>query len=781
MRSSSPKTNNFEMSDERGMEDPVGGLSSMPTTPVQKTPIRGSNNEEAVTSVVLMRSATRLKVHPHGLSAKKKLEECESVQGSLEVPVVVEQWKDRSLDCVRRGEEEGKQNALERIDINRMFSTSQENVEGVEEPTIRMNRSPLRLDMSSPIKTNTIDDEGPQPKRLKLELECVPSLPQPDDEKDGANELVGSPEVIEMIDTKSSPMREFSHAECEEHRNEGFDGTPRRRISSLHTLTPIRKNTDEIYNLSDGAELGEGYHMITSRNEELVKQVHVLNQKLNKMMTSCDVAFFHYKKMKADYETLSVDCEQKLNKSYEEVLALIKERDRFKERANKLKTRIDESTDEFHMLKQNQSILQGKYETLINESETSKQRETELGVECSSLKGEVARCSKERQLLDEELKNVSTQLHDVTTRNTMLEDHNEKLREEISDLKERLTTKNGELERLQKQLDETISAGKGANDEVLAELNEVIAQRANLEAELEALRVASEADGNKLRDQLHEAVTRSNLMVLEVQELKDHSDGLQAGLNARVSEIEQMSKKIEELNDDAEIGKAEIKELQEDKLELERTNACLESSIAELEDSVRNWQAKYHEQEEKDKISLELESIQLKNNNIEAEHLAELEQLHSNLSSLQDALKENSDVITDLKNLNEKLREDNKAFEKKYQEALKNESRESDLRLVEALKKEVIAWKEKYQLKEQESNKSLKLLAEDLYIQYSSKHEQKVKLLKKGYETKFQSKLDKITLQNEGLTQEIDLLKNQLASERKEKQKLLEVLESRKS
>lgn len=786
MRSTTPKTNNIQTLGSYDMEDSVADVDGLPTTPVQKTPVRGFSGENALTTVVLLRSAAQLKVHPHGLSARKQLEDCVSPQGS---PGGLEnEWLDKSLDCVRRSKEEVQQpNALERIDINRMFSMSQDQVEGgIEDPALRVNHSPMRLDMSSPIKANGgREDGGPEPKRLKLEMECVPSLPKPSGGKGDEEHEIGSPELIEMIDTKSSPMREFSQAECGEvgegdGPSGGLLGTPKRRISSLHTLTPIHQDIDDIDRLENGAEMSEGFYMITDRNEELIKQVHLLNQKLNKMMTSCEVAFFHYKKVKVDYDSLAAECEHKLTKSAKEAQILIEERDKFRERANRLKVRIDESTDEFHMLKQNSSILQSKYETLVDETEASKKRESELDLECSSLKGKISNHMREFQLLQEKMENVTTQLHEVSADSLTLRNDNQKLKEHESTLREKLEAKNDELERLQRQLDETKNAEQGANNEILAQLNDVIGQRTKLEAEFEAFRAFSEMEGKNLKNQVHEAESRSNLVVKELQDLKSHSTSLQEELDSKVSEMEQMSKVLEELNDDVEIGKAEVKELQNDKIELEQTKECLESSVAELEESVRVWQKKCQEQEGNEKISLELESIQLKNSNIEAEHLAELEQLHSNLSSLQDALKENSHVISDLKNVNEELREDHRMIEKKYQETLEKVSQDSNHRVEESLRKEVAAWKDKYQAKEQESNKSLKLLAEDLYIQYSSKHEQKVKLLKKGYETKFQGKLDKITLQNEGLTQEVDFLKTQLASERKEKQKLLEVLETRK-
>ena len=67
-----------------------------------------------------------------------------------------------------------------------------------------------------------------------------------------------------------------------------------------------------------------------------------------------------------------------------------------------------------------------------------------------------------------------------------------------------------------------------------------------------------------------------------------------------------------------------------------------------------------------------------------------------------------------------------------------------------------------------------------MYIQYSSKHEQKVKLLKKGYENKYQNKFDQLNLENKTLSEEIEQLNKQLSSEKEEKQELLKLLENEK-
>ncbi|ODV59704.1 uncharacterized protein ASCRUDRAFT_17276, partial [Ascoidea rubescens DSM 1968] len=76
---------------------------------------------------------------------------------------------------------------------------------------------------------------------------------------------------------------------------------------------------------------------------------------------------------------------------------------------------------------------------------------------------------------------------------------------------------------------------------------------------------------------------------------------------------------------------------------------------------------------------------------------------------------------------------------------------------------------------ERKTEERLRKLAEDLYVQYSKKHEQKVGILKKGYETKWQSKLNSAHTVNENLKREIQGIREELKTERKEKGELIKL------
>lgn len=768
-------------------------MSEFPTTPVRgeaRTDYSGSRKDE----VVLQGNEGLLKVHLHGLSANKKLESDVGEDTSLEP----RELSDESLDCVKRSQEEpqdvvtcgsGQKNALDQIDINRMFSKNQGPAEGADDSTIFVKHSPMKLDMSSPVKQHAERDDvdGPQPKRLKLELECVPDLAQPR-QMDAEESPVGSPEAIEMLDAKSSPMKEFSQVvfdpdEKDVHElGSGVRATPARRSSGLHTLSPVHPNNGELspFELNEGDGASDRFHMLTRRNEELVEQVHVLNQKLNEIMATCDTASYRYNRMKLECQAVSNDCESRLEERDRELQLAIEERDKFGDKTTRLQKRIDENRDEVDMLKQNQSILQRKYTSLMEEVENARKTYEELESKHQDLTEQYNDGGRNIQRLKGDIDELSTRLSTSAADNKTLQELHEDLTHKLESAKEELGTRNNEIEKLRDQLKEAVDAERGANDQVAEQINALVAQRAELESQLAHHKVKSEADNEKLASQLEDAEEHLKSKTKESQELKERVEQLVEASVAKDKSINEWRDMLDEANDLKEINQAQVKELQNNNEELERHNSHLESSVANLEEELRELLAKFEEQAEKQKLSVELETIQLKNSNIEAEHLAELEQLHSNLSSLQEDLQVNSKILNELRNENESLTQSKQSLQKKLDEALQKEAKNDDRELMKSLQKELESWKEKYNLKEQESNRSLKLLAEDLYIQYSSKHEQKVKLLKKGYETKFQGKLDKLMMQNEGLSQEIEQVKSNLASERKEKQKLIDLLESRK-
>lgn len=816
-------------------------MDGLPTTPVQKTPVRGSPN--TLRSVV--GHGVQLKVHPHGLSSKKKLEQSYSYSNSPLSKEATSQSSEISLDGTKRSHQshlgitdkptsQWSKNALDRMDINKMFSGETEGTEAVSEfgckaeSVLKVNHSPIKVELSSPSKLeNDIDDadgdynesntkskhEGPSPKRLKLQIDSVPNLAQPDSNSDEADngDSAASPDAIEMIETNSSPMkdvrdlmednlknrellelRESAEVEADYGYQINSEASmqleEQKHISNLHTLTPVYNgNSSEgklSYSLSrvkeEILEKYDSFQMVSKRNEELVDQIHFLNKKLNEMMRNSEVKLFHYKNIKIDFESLSRNYNNELNELQEKLHHVVQERDKLRERIAKVKQKYDETRDEVNMSNQNQSILQKKYETATKETDIWKNNCGELEEDYLQMKDLVTRTKRDYESLKSKIEEKTSRLLALENSNIECKNENQKLEEEAEDLQHQLQMKNDEIAKLQTHLKEAISVQRGSSDEVMKQLEDLTTVKCDLEIQLQSLQKELAQEREAMKGKISTAEKQLNDALHELGESKERRDSLQNLLDEKIEQNANLQKDYEGASDDAEIRKAEVTELNFAVEDLKNVKSNLEATVSRLEDEMKKWQGMYKEQTiSYEKVSLELESLCLKNSNIEAEHLAELEQLHENLSSLQDTLRINSEVINQLQNENQSLKDDKNALQDKDQGKLQEIPKTNDDNLISSLNKQIEEWREKFHNKEQESNSSLKLLAEDLYIQYSSKHEQKVKLLKKGYEVKYKGKLDNLYLQNEGLTQEIDQLKNQLTSERKEKQKLIEMLESK--
>lgn len=819
-------------------------MDGLPTTPVQRTPMRGSPNN--IRSVV--GHSVPLKAHPHGLSSKKKLEQSYSYSNSPLSKEPASQSSEMSLDGIKRSHQshlgvadepksQWSKNALDQMDINKMFSGETERKETVSEfgcqsgSVLKVNHSPIRVELSSPSKLeNDIDDdvdadadydkcntngihEGPSTKRLKLEIESVPNLTQPDINSNevGNEDSAASPEAIEMIETNSSPMKDVGDIMEENFKNKGLleiresvegytdysyqinSETPKqleeqKHISSLHTLTPVHnENNSErklSYSLSRAKEeileKYDSFQIVSKRNEELVDQIHFLNKKLNEMMRNSEVKLFHYKNIKIDFESLSRNYDNKLNELQEKSHHVVQERDKLKERIAKVKQRFDQTRDEVNMLNQNQSILQKKYEIATKETDKWKKNCGEMEEDYLQMKDEAKRIKQDCVSLKSQIEEKTSQLLASENSNIECKHENEKLKREAGNLQNQLQIKKDEIVKLETQLNEAVSAQEGSEDEVMKQLDDLATHKCDLETKLQLLQKELDQEKEIMHGNISGLKQQLNDALNALRESKERTETLQKLLDENIKQNTNLQRDYEGVSDDAEIHKAEVTELNFAIGDLKNTKSHLETTMLRLEDEIKKWQGMYKEQTiNYEKVSLELESLCLKNSNIEAEHLAELEQLHENLSSLQNTLKINSEVINQLKNENQILKDDKKTLEDKGVAKLQEMPKTNDENLISSFNKQIEEWKEKFHNKEQESNSSLKLLAEDLYIQYSSKHEQKVKLLKKGYEVKYKGKLDNLYLQNEGLTQEIDQLKNQLTSERKEKQKLIGMLETR--
>ena len=331
-----------------------------------------------------------------------------------------------------------------------------------------------------------------------------------------------------------------------------------------------------------------------------------------------------------------------------------------------------------------------------------------------------------------------------------------------------------------------VNEWKDKHDSLLLELNVKTKELKSITDELRSLKEQYERNENKLSE-----------VESEIQELRKKMEEetivFQDTIKQRDLSITELNKKLQqfEANGSDEVSSLKSKlqiteaELDSKKNEIESLNLKLSTKETALEE-LRSHITQVTEDKEKSLSELEqtkrdLDSLTSRNGNIESEHLAELERLHENMSHMETNLKQNVKTIA---NLNETVNN----FENKCK-SLEAENIDLKARLTQTEtnvnKSETDELRAKIQKLEKmvadseaETNKKLQLLAEDLYIQYSSKHEQKVKMLKKGYEAKYQDLLDKLTVENNALHDEVDQLQKAVEIERAEKQELIKSLDN---
>ncbi|GMF07316.1 unnamed protein product [[Candida] boidinii] len=190
---------------------------------------------------------------------------------------------------------------------------------------------------------------------------------------------------------------------------------------------------------------------------------------------------------------------------------------------------------------------------------------------------------------------------------------------------------------------------------------------------------------------------------------------------------------------------------------------------------------------ENKQLTQEIETIKL-NDNLLDDEVKELQKdLNEKSNELQDKIEEINKLISannekdedylNLKKINSDLKIEIKNLQN-TNEVLKSQEdkidKDKDLTIIE-LQKQLNEAKDKILKNEEETEQNLQNLAQDLYLQYSAKHEQKVLILKKGYETKWSNKLKKLNKENESLKEELESSKKKIQLEINAKNKLVEL------
>lgn len=729
---------------------------------------------------------------------------------------------DVSLDCITRtAKGQIDSHPLETLDVNQIFQKrSDSNSEkSINDAQIKLNHSPVKLDDSQYTSgKNTVlteQSESQEPPLKRMQMEKIPKLMQPLTQ---GETLASSPQLIEMMDSGNltSPMKQNNEdlldiqdailmgikegdaaTDLSHQANAGSGGfreqTPTSPnlidVSKFETLTPLKSHSHQgnstLHQLKAdfNLELKQYEKDIAQKNDkirQLNQNIVKLTQDYDSVTQELDSTRIKYTTLQTDYKVYKVS-QNNVNDQLEEqkeTLDLMKQdKEKLEERIAKLKSRNNEFKNEVKMLNQNAQILQEKFQLQIDEN-------VQLAKLNQQLSESKVQAEERLRQLNEETKNYEThamRLQEEAKRSKLLEqEFNEKkavYEAKCKELEAAVDEKNLLLEEFQSKLKDSQQKRKESQSELEQQIDELSRERDGLREELSLFKDGVCRESEEAQEKLKQYMSENDQLAKDLKQLNHELDELKGNSERDKEQMHQLKTQLDLATDQLEVKTAEVTEFTQDIDEIKQSKMLLEESIKAREDTIQEWKDKFEDKaKECEKLSIELESINFKSGNLEAEHLADLEDLHEKLTSLQATLKENSEEVgqlgaenTALKSQLEEFKSKNCDLNDKVQKLAHSSA------LDEELNKKIQLLENQLAEKEDDTNKRLQLLAEDLYIQYSSKHEQKVKMLKKGYETKYQEKLDKLELENAALKEEVEHLNKILATERNEKLELVKL------
>ncbi|SCU82897.1 LADA_0C08570g1_1 [Lachancea dasiensis] len=558
-------------------------------------------------------------------------------------------------------------------------------------------------------------------------------------------------------------------------------GSGNPEMSNLDSLTPLKsyfhgseQGITQALQSRFRRELKKYEHHLRAKDEqtdEYRRQVLTCYEKIKSLGENLDEQRLAFSALWADHEVLKASNSARepiWERQALELESVSADRTKLEEKISKLKVKLSEVRNEINMLNQNSQILQEKFHIQINDNEAlKKQLATRASME-QKLESNLERLKQDKDQLSREKDRLEIEV--INCKNIISSSESESRAQ--ADRIARLESQLAERDDVCKELQETINSFEDIKKQSTTDLeNRVSGLLANIKqlkgqlAATDALKTTIDESNAKLKtSEMSLAAAHKRIEGLQEQhaEVERYASTLE-------SQLKESASTLETINDQMAIKSAEVEELGHDVEELRQNKAHLEEFVKVRDTAVENWKTKYDSKcVENNKLSIEVESIQFRNGNLESEHLVELEHLHQQMTSLQDTLRSNSEQI-------KKLEVDNQGLRDAAAKAMSQENK-SDLAATHDLEAQVSSLRQHIREKEADASKRLQLLAEDLYIQYSSKHEQKVKMLKKGYEAKYKDKIEKLDLEKTGLQDELDQLNKSLQAEREEKHLLVKRL-----
>ncbi|CAB4253653.1 similar to Saccharomyces cerevisiae YOR195W SLK19 Kinetochore-associated protein required for normal segregation of chromosomes in meiosis and mitosis [Maudiozyma barnettii] len=638
-------------------------------------------------------------------------------------------------------------------------------------------------------------------------------------EKSSDNENIEPPAVIEMINNNTDSTPELEAGVIMTNSAETpnvFDYQNSSPISSNHMLSPIIQReeghsydskigiTEDDDKDDDDNDDSEFNNMISKRNTELSNDIHQVNIKMNNLA----VDYQKLNKRYLNYHSMVNELQEDLKVSKMKNGELQVESNSQKKMIDPLKTKLQEFVNEIKMMNSNQNLLQTKYDNICSENEIFKKVQEELEQKIVTHQGKIKENDTIIKVMTTEKDELQSKMDKYIIDIEELQQQKEHAELDAESYKSELEIKNLNLLETQQTLNKTVDSEKSNSADLLQNIKLLTEEKEELLSKLGNIEKNNDKEMKEMKDKVETFESTNKELQSKIYAYTSDLETIKENMERKDQEINTIKKQLDSANDECEVRVAEVTELnieieslKESKIHLEESNTILKEEL-----NKKNLSSK-DEIEIYKKASIELESVQLKNNNVESQYLKEIGELQNTLAtvgdSLESAQKQTEQSEEENKKLKEKIEEQKNILFSK--EATTSENNIDDLNKqiselkkqleiatatttqidqgtekndVEELRHQIDNWKLKMEEKEKDTNKRLRLLAEDLYHQYSSKHEQKVKSLKKSYEKKYETQIEKLAMDNQALKEEIDRINKLLHSEREEKRELLRTMEN---
>ncbi|ANZ78110.1 BA75_04984T0 [Komagataella pastoris] len=600
---------------------------------------------------------------------------------------------------------------------------------------------------SSPAKRKSLDTVQRLTKIPKLdkpdeETPMRPTKPNPaspaTEQQSRIIDALGDGEDYPITDNPSSPL--LNHSKIQSFEEEASDNSPGafNKSAMLDELDEDRRETLVSVHVEDEGNEAEVEEL--EREEEELQQDTIMNE-LNGDEESDEYTHLE----EEDFESLGEIINSIKSVHEANVIAL----------ESRLNDRVEENETlalELNSANQQSIALKSQLASLESDKINNESQITALKLEIEALNLSLAKQEKYKaaisslilQLRDTKLKyrdafdlvcfyqkkfetdsaHNKSVLAELNAKKSLIDQNLEKIEAQSREIEQLKEIHNDHLDDSSKE----IQLWKEKVKEITEQLDTQLQHRDQLlqDAELEIKKL--KATQEKLEGSLNESLNNADSLRSQLADLGNEKAQQQSQFESLEQNVESLKKELQVKSIELDSYETNNKELKESLESLEtRYNSRLESQSSKINELETTQQDKMTELEESYKISVAKKE----------ERINELEK---------------------------QLVEKQTFFSTGAQKGLVSELQQK----IDDLQREL-------NTHDEQAEQKLQQLAQDLYVQYSAKHEQKVSVLKKGYETKWSSKLNKVTEEKNTLKQEVQKLKQKLTSEREEKTRLVKL------